>query len=224
MSLFDRLRFLLNPHRTDNPRAPWLTAIELARLMAVVMIFMTGGMLFMVIWHQTNPIKEKEVIYVEFQTGGNNFVRVAKAGKEASRNHALISMEARRYVMAREPIDDRGEYQAERYATVRAMSCDKAWADFKNLYGAKDGILAQKEFRREVKIESDSRLADGAHLVQFKVRDWKEGITSREAAPWQSWAVTLAYSFEPQRVRYDEIGMNGTGFTVCEYNISRSTK
>lgn len=224
MSLRDRLRFLLNPSRPDNPRAPWQVAIELARLSAVMSIIFVGVIVFLVIWHQTNPIVEKELFYVEFQTGANNVVRVVRAGKDVSSNEAIISMEARRYVMAREPVDGLGEYQADRYATVRQMSCEKVWNGFKQQYGGKDGVLSRKEFRREVKIEGDTRLADGAHMVEFKTRDWLDGVTSREEAPWKAWTVALAYSFEAQKVRYNDIGLNGTGFTVCEYNISRSSK
>lgn len=222
--MFNRVRFLLNPGREDTPRAPWIMAIELARLMFVLVLFLVLVAVFLLFWHVTHPIVVKEPLYVEFQSGGNNFVRIAAAGEDVTNNQALISMEMRRYVSAREPVDGMSDYTADKYATVHYMSCDPVWNAFKNKYGGENGILARKEFRRDVRIISDSRLADGAHQVVFQTRDWLYGVTDRDSAPWQTWTASLGYSFDTSKRRFDDVGMNPTGIQICEYNLARSAQ
>lgn len=207
---------------SSSPLAPWKVAIELARLMAVLLFLSLGTNLFQFIWHQTHPLTVKEPVYVEFQTGANNFVTVARAGQDITRNDRLIAMEMRRYVAAREPKNNIDE--TERYTVVKALSSEKQWKDFKERYGGKDGLLACKECRRDIRILRDSRLTDGAHQVEFEMRDWKEGLMTQDSAPWVSWVATIAYEFVSEKKRFDDSAINGTGISVTEYNLSRRGK
>lgn len=202
----------------ENPRAPWLVSIELNRLLAVMLIFSLGLIGFLVVWHQTNPVTVKEAVYIEFQTGANNFVVLHRAGKDQSSLQAQIAREARRYVALREPITKTDE--SDRYPQVMALSSDKVKAAFKLRYGGKDGLYLREGFKREVKIMRDSRLAEGVHQVEFKTRDWVEGVTKQETAPWVSWMATMAYEFSDKKIRYDDTVVNPLGIEFVEYTVT----
>lgn len=205
-----------------NPRAPWLVAIELNRLLAVMLIFALGLIGFLVVWHQTNPVTIKEPIYIEFQTGANNFVVLHRAGKSQSSFEAQTAREARRYVAMREPITKTDE--SERYPAVMALSCDKERARFKDKYGGKDGLFLREGFKREIKVGRDVRLADGVHQVEFQTRDWVEGVTKQDKASWVTWVATMAYEFNDQKIRSDDVVLNPMGFQVCEYTVTRRSE
>lgn len=207
---------------TENPRAPWLVAVELNRLLAVMLIFTLGLIGFLVVWHQTNPITIKEPIYIEFQTGANNFVVVHRAGQDQESLDAQIQREARRYIAIREPITKTDE--RERYGAVRALSSDKVWAVFKEKYGGKDGLFLREGFKREVRILRDDRLAEGVHQVEFETRDWVDGVTRQDKAPWVSWVATMAYELQTQKKRVDDVVINPLGFTVYEYTVTQRGK
>lgn len=211
-----------NPAEGDNPRAPWLVAIELNRLLAVMAIFELGLIGFLVVWHQLRPVTIKEPVYIEFQTGANNFVVVARAGGDLASKAALVAREARRYVAMREPITRTDE--SERYPAVMALSSDKERARFKAKYGSKDGLYMRENFKREIRIQRDARLADGVHQVEFQTRDWIEGINQQDKAPWVSWVATMAYDFDAQKVRHDDIVINPMGWQTLEYTVTKRSE
>lgn len=206
----------------ENPRAPWLVAIELNRLLAVMLIFAFGLIGFLVVWHQLNPVTIKEPIYIEFQTGANNFVVLHRAGSDVKSKDALIAREARRYVALREPITKTDE--SERYPQVMLLSSDKEKARFKAKYGGKDGLFLRDGFKREIKILRDARLATGVHQVEFQTRDWTDGISQQDKAPWVSWVVTMAYEFDTQKVRYDDVVINPMGWQTTEYTVTKRSE
>lgn len=212
-------KIFLRSDNDGNARAPWLVAIELNRLLAVMLIFAFGLIGFLVIWHQMNPVTVKEPVYIEFQTGANNFVVLHRAGKDQSSIEGQIAREARRYVAIREPITKTDE--GERYPQVMALSSDKVKTNFKNLYGGKDGLFLRDGFKREIKILRDSRLADGVHQVEFQTRDWVDGVTRQDKAPWVSWVATMAYEFQTKKVRYDDVVINPMGIQITEYTVTK---
>jgi type IV secretory pathway component VirB8 len=210
------------PGGVENPRAPWLVAIELNRLLAVMLVFSFGLIAFLVVWHQMNPVTKEVPVYIEFQTGANNFVVLHRAGGDLDSLAGQIAREARRYVALREPIDKASE--GERYPQVMLLSSDKVKQAFKTQYGGKDGLYLREGFKREVRILRDARLAEGVHQVEFQTRDWTEGITHQDKAPWVSWVATMAYKFDTQKIRRDDVVINPLGWQTMEYTVTKRSE
>ncbi len=211
--MLDRIK---SAHSSDNPRAPWQVAIELNRLLAVLCIFELGLIGFLVVWHQLNPVTKQELDVVQFTTGANNFVRVIRAGKDVASREALVAMEAERYVMLRETINRVDD--DSRYKTIRAMSVDKVWNAFKNTGSV---LLRQDGLKQEIFIVQNSKLANGAHQVEFQLRRYIDGMDDRSKVKCQNWLASMAYSFQDKNVVMNDVVKAFSGFTVEEYSLSK---
>lgn len=187
-----------------------LTAIVIAEGILVFGLGISLATLF--------PLKEKVPVYVEFQSGGNNFVRIARAGEDLTNNQALVALMLRKYVMDRETVNKIDEKQ--RYAQVFSMSTEGTADTFRKLYGGKDALVHQPGRKREVIIERDTALDYGISQVAFRTIDTNESKSSQEPVV-NKWVATIAYDFYPQLVNIDNKHLNPMGLFVTEYTLSR---
>lgn len=205
--------------------APWiqcgrlvraLTWVTIIQLLVIVGLGASLTTLF--------PLKEIETRYVEFQTGGNNFVKVVAAGAEMQANEALQSVQAREYVMNRELVDKITE--SMRYEKVLATSSDKVGQAFQRVYGNPEtGLYYRRGFKRQIVITLDTALAPGVHQVEFLAYDTQDGQPTKKddkgkAIP-SEWVATIAYSYEDQRVKHEGAVLNPTGWFVTEYALAK---
>lgn len=207
---------------SDYPSMPWLQAVKTSRILLGVVITLSLVIVAQgVSMSYLFPLKEKIPVFVEFQTGGNNFVVVEAASKNVRANQALLAMFVRLYVTSRERIDKQTETEI-RYPRVVAMSSPKVSKNFKDIYGNKStGLFFQEGFKRDVVITRDSSLANGIHQVEFKTIDTIEG---RKGETIGEWVATVSYDFADQLVSYDERLMNPMGLFVTGYTLSKRRK
>lgn len=205
------------PVEPDAGRISWLQCQRNNRILAAVAVALTGGLIWSVVWHSTHPITKEVVRYVEFQTGGNNFVNVPAAGGTVKNNDLLLSVDVRRYVMSRELITKTDE--ATRYAVVKQMSSSQVFQRFRDVYGRKDSVLYRDGLKRNVIIKQDSRIADGVHQVEFITEDTIEG---QVAPPVRTaWIATMAYDYAPVSTSRDDALLNPRGMNITEYSIRK---
>ncbi len=211
------------PAPDDPPSLPWLTCQRAAGVLAWVVVGQTAGIIGLAAWHQTHPVTKEVPYYVEFSTGGNNFVRVTPAGEAVQGNQTLLSSVIRSYVIKREPITKTDEGGPEgRYAYVEAQSTDQVFKTFKEMYGGKDSLYYKPGFKREVIITRDSPIGPwggGVHQVEFRTIDTIEGSGMEPIK--NEWVATMNYEFRPREVPADDKLLNPTGLFVTEYTVSR---
>lgn len=199
------------------PLAPGLYAIRLVKILfATNIAFAVLAIAAFCLLVMLFPLKEKELVFVEFQSAGNNFVRVRHADGELRADTQLIGWTTRMYVSARETVDQITE--RERYQAVMAMSSSQVANTFRTVYGGPDALLNRDGCKREVKILRDSPLAYGIHQVEFETTDTPQCRTTTEPVQW---VATLSYSFSDQLVTYADRYANLLGLFVDEYSLSR---
>lgn len=202
----------------QSPAVPWLQAIKVTKLLTIIVVIQLIVIIGLGIAFSTVfPLKEKIPIVVEFQSGGNNFVIVAKAGEDLRNNKALVSRELRYYIISRETIDRMTE-ETIRYPRVMAMSSSDVKKEFKDVYGNKEKALYFKEgAKRKIIINRDASLAPGIHQVDFTTIDT---ITGREGETRRQWVATIKYEFSDQKVLYNEQTINPLGLFITGYDLS----
>jgi type IV secretory pathway component VirB8 len=163
------------------------------------------------------PLKTVETRYVEFQTGGNNFVSIADANSDLSANDALISMLLRKYVVDRETINQIDE--KERYQAVYAMSTEETATEFKKFYGGDNALIYKEGFRRKIVLGPTTRLAKNIVVIDFQTTD--TNVQKPEQAPvTKEWQATIKYGFAAQQVKEDQKELNPIGIFVMNYQPS----
>jgi len=172
------------------------------------------------------PLKETNIEFVEFKSGTNNFVTVAKAGREFTNKQLLISMFLRRYVVDREVVDKTTE--SIRYARVLAFSGDRVATNFQRTHGGKGALVFRDNFKRMITIKRDGALDYGLHQIEFITEDTeddKQDLTDIEKKPvTQEWTVSIEYKFEAQNVSYNKANLNPLGLKIVQYSLSRREK
>lgn len=204
-----------------TPDASFQQALRNNRLLTHLLLGQAGVIIVLVIAIVSLlPLKSKEFVLYEFSNGGNNFVKITKAGEEIRSRPLLIAHFLRAYVQAREPINKVDE--AERYAAVvRAMSSDKIFSAFRAAYGNKSSPLYKDGFKRSIEIVRDSAIDAGIHQIEFKTKDSTDGVKGENV---QEWVANIAYTFDAQAVSFDDRHFNPIGMIITEYTLSsRST-
>ncbi|MDD5385306.1 MAG: type IV secretion system protein [Gallionella sp.] len=212
--MFSRFRRRKPPTEGRNS---WLQAQRNARLFAAVAIAEACGIVFVCVWYVTHPVIKEVPRYVEFTTGGNNFVRVLPANGTVSDNEALVSADMRRYIVARELVNKTDE--ADRYATVKFMSSNTLFQKFREVAGRKDSPLYQDGLKRNIIIGIDTPIAEGVHQVEFVTEDTIDG--RGEPPRRTSWQATIGYEYAVQEIPRNESWRNPRGINVIEYTIRR---
>jgi len=205
--------------------APWIQCGRMVRLLSWLLalsflIIAALGVSLSFLF----PLKTTEVKYVEFQSGGNNFVRVVAANKAMQASDVLQSVQVREYVINREVVDKMTETQ--RYEKVLATSSDEVGKTFQRVYGNPEtGLFYKPGFKRSIVITLDTQLAEGVRQVEFKAYDTVKGQPVKKNAKGEpvpsEWVATIAYDYSDQRVKYDDAIMNPTGFFVTDYALAK---
>lgn len=205
------------PREADAGRIPWIQCQRNNRLLAFVVVLLLAALIWSVVWHATHPITREVVRYVEFQTGGNNFVVVPAAGGTVKNNDLLLSVDVRRYVMSRELITKTDE--AQRYAVVKQMSSPQVFQKFRDVYGRKDSMLYRDGLKRNVIILQDSPIAEGVHQIEYVTEDTIEGQIMPPVRT--TWTATMAYEYAEVSTKRDEALLNARGMNITEYTIRK---
>lgn len=198
-------------------RISWLQSQRNNRLLSFVVVVLLIALVWSVVWHETHPITREVVRYVEFQTGGNNFVVVPAAGGTVKNSDLLLSVDVRRYIMSRELISKTDE--ATRYAVVKQMSSPQVFQRFRDVYGRKDSMLYRDGLKRNVIIKQDSRITEGVHQVEYITEDTIEG---QVAPPVRTaWIATMAFEYVDASTSRDDALLNPRGMNITEYTIRK---
>lgn len=196
---------------------PYLQAIRNNRLLAFLVVFLVLALVSTVLagaYVYANKPPVKEVIYIEFLNGTNNFVRVVRAGKDLEGNRLLVDANIRRYVVDREGIDRTTE--GVRYPRVMQTSSEDVGAVFKRKYASENPMYKRKGFEREISITRSNPIDEGIYQVEFKSTDKTNGISSKP----RFYVANIAYSFQDQKITFDDSLMNPMGLFVETYSIS----
>ncbi|BBD10153.1 type IV secretion system protein [Desulfovibrio ferrophilus] len=174
------------------------------------------------------PLKETRTEIIEFRSEGNNFVKIAKAEDDLTRNELLISRLTRGYVDDRNTVDHITD--AVRFTTVRLQSSKKVFEAFQALMDSKrnkKSPMRNKNWRRAVNILRDNRIGkigSGVHQVEFQTIDTFDDKPNDPPIK-QSWVANMRYTFVEQELTKEEGLLNFAGFVVTDYNFSkRKTK
>lgn len=201
----------------EAPEAPYLQAVRNARIMgrcliaALFVIFALAGTIIALF-----PLKEKEVVIVEFKNSAQNVVVLEKASKPLQASDKLISSMLRIYVSDRESVDKITEAPI-RYPRVRDMSSDEVWRQFHANYGNQEtGPVFQKGLKRAILITSDSKLAPGVHQVEFTRTDTLDG---QQGEAVSKWIAIIRYTFADRKGTEAEALRNPLGLFVTEFSF-----
>jgi len=204
---------------------PWMQCLKNNRTLSILLIVALITVLIQAIAIASLfPLKEKVLQIVEFKSGSNNFVTIAKAGKDITANELITAMFLRRYIVDREKIDKLTEQ--DRYARVMSMSSDAVGRNFQKVYGGQKSLYYKKGFKRDIEIALDSRLANGIHQIEFRTYDTydhekKSVILDNNRKPTGEWIATLSYTMESHKVKTTDIYMNPQGIDINEYSLSK---
>lgn len=209
----------------EQINAPWIKCGQMVRTLSWLLVVSWVVIVALAVALTTVfPLKTVKTRYVEFESGGNNFVRILPAGQDIRANSALLSVTLRRYVVDRETVDKITE--PHRYTVVHAMSNDSVWERFKTVYGnPQTGLYYRKGFKRSIVIVQDSDLGAGVHQVEFLTYDTQDGRpirTNKAGKPVPGdWIATIAYEYDEQAVDYKDRLLNPTGLIVTQYSLAR---
>lgn len=206
---------------------PWWQALRLNRILALIIC----GLILVIIalafaLAALAPLKTVETVYVEFQSSGNNFVRLLPAGGDMRNNRALIGYFLRRYVSDREQVDHQTEKDI-RYPRVAAMSSRDELSLFKTIYMDKENSPFYTLEKREIEILLDVPVVDyvsgqtGIHRIDFKTIDRALG---KKDPVVQEWSATITYAFGAQYVAHEEAILNPAGLYVGKYVVSKRAR
>lgn len=201
----------------DGGRLSWMQCQRNNRLLAFLLVVLLICLIWSVVWHETHPVTKEVVRYVEFQTGGNNFVTVPAAGGAVKNSDLLLSVDVRRYVMSRELISKTDE--PARYSVVREMSAAPVFQKFRDVYGRKDAALYRDGLKRNVIVQQDSPIAEGVHQIEYITEDTIDG---QVAPPVRTaWVATMAYEYIDLKTTRDKALLNPRGMNITEYTIRK---
>lgn len=167
------------------------------------------------------PLKEKEYVYIEFSSSGNNFVRIARAEKPIKTNETLIRAVLRNYIINRETIDKITESQ--RYKKIFAMSTDDVWNEFKKIGNSKESLFHKAGVRRTIIVRRDSPISSNIHQIEITTIDTQDNGNKIEKLE-SEWVVTIEYDFFAQDVSDEMMLFNPTGLFIKKYNMSERIK
>lgn len=211
------------------PLAAYKQTLLLNKRLVYVVFFLVFALICAVVPYSfLFPLKEKQLEFVEFKSGTNNFVTIAKAGKEFTNKQLLISMFLRQYIVDREKVDKTTE--TIRYQRVLAFSGDSLKANFRQTHGGKKSNFHRKNFKRDIELKRDDALDYGLHQIEFVTIDTKDNKQSlsdtlkNRRASKQEWVATMEYIFDGQEVSFDEKHLNPLGLKVMQYSLSRRKK
>jgi type IV secretory pathway component VirB8 len=204
--------------KDERPIAPYIQAIKNNRLLTKVIFILVILLIFSIgtNFYQAG-LSTKEFIVIEYKSSSNNFVKIARAGDDYSRNEILIRATLRNYVEDRERIDRITEQ--ERYARVVALSSDNVSDIFRTVYGGDKALVNREGFVRDIDIKSDSIISYGKHQIEFTTTDYEED--KPEEKKTNRWIATLSYQFKEQQVSEDIGLLNPVGLYVEEYRLSK---
>lgn len=205
-----------------NPAAPWLTALKVnQRLIVALIASSVVNVVLAVCIASMFPLKKIEPVFVEFQSGLNNFVRINAPGEEMRASQTLISYFLRLYIHDRETVDKTTETEI-RYPRVMALSGAEVGANFRRVYGDKNtGLFFRPGFKRSLLISRDTSLGPGIHQVEFVTVDSVDGKPGEARTEW---VATIGYEFSTQEVSFDDRLINPLGLFVSEYSLTRRVK
>ena len=216
----DRLSSGVAPSLAGYARTLWL--LKGCSVGLLISLALNFGQL--AVTYSLFPLVRTEPMYVEFQSGGNNFVRVVRTDAIQSRLSVLISVALRKYLVDRETIDRITE--SARYQRVVHQSNDETEVKFRAGYSGKNSFLDIESFHRTVMIKRDNALTNDIHQIEFETHDYyenrdnfAEGGVHRPFV--KEWIATMRYRLVDEHVAYDEQHLNPLGLYVVNYDLTQ---
>lgn len=164
------------------------------------------------------PLKEKEPYLVGFSDATQNFVNIERADSTITSNESLVRSLIGAYILQRETInhiDDK-----KRFETIKAQSSAKVWNNFEAIVAQEKSIYTNKNLMREIEIINIAKWKDGYSNVDIVVKLFNTG-TGMQLESEKRYRVIVVYRFEKQKITFDNIPINPTGFKVIDYAITQ---
>jgi len=199
--------------RKEQPELLYIGYVKVLRSMVWVCTVLLVCVVSLVVGIITIlPLKEKEIHLVEFQSGGNNFVRIVNTGKNISSDKAVLSVALRQYVMKHETVSQaHGEQIANFLHIASSTTVFDQWRQkYKPMY-------ENGEFMREIEIINDASLSPSQHSVKFKAIDTTPQGTREFVA-----TAFIRYDFkDSKKMPFDDALINPTGLRVVGYAVGK---
>lgn len=161
------------------------------------------------------PLKEEKPYLVFFSDAQNNFVRVEPANFNIRADEALLKGIIAGYVLKRETINRVDDI--ERYEEIRIQSKSNVWNTFNALVTQNGSIYSTKGIYREIKIINSFILSKNVATVDFTATVIHEATAEKS---FKRYRATLNYDFTQQKLNFDSLPKNPTGFIVNEYALT----
>lgn len=164
------------------------------------------------------PLKEKEPYLVGFSDATQNFVNIERADSTITSNEALVRSLIGAYILQRESInhiDDK-----KRFKIVKEQSSSKVWNNFEAIVSQEKSIYTNKSLMREVEIINIAKWKDGYSNVDVVIR-LLNIETGMRLESEKRYRIIIVYRFEKQKISFDNININPTGFKVIDYAITQ---
>lgn len=164
------------------------------------------------------PLKEKEPYLVGFSDVAQNFVTIEKADSVITSNEALVRSLIGAYILQRESInhiDDK-----KRFNIIKAQSSSKVWNNFEAIIAQEKSIYTNKELLREIEIVNIAKWKDGYSNVDIVARLFNTS-TGMQLESEIRYRVIIVYRFDKQKITFENIPINPTGFKVIDYAITQ---
>lgn len=163
------------------------------------------------------PLKEKEPYLVGFSNAAQNFVTIEKASSAITSNESLVRSLIGAYILNRESInhiDDK-----KRFEVIKAQSSPKVWSNFEALIAQEQSIYTNPNLIREIEIINIAKWKDGYSNVDVVIRLFNANGMVLESE--KRYRIIVVYKFINQKITFDNIPINPTGFQVIDYAITQ---
>ncbi len=207
--MFDDIKETMGIYRTEKRIVSILSVVTICQSLIIIVLLVGTYTLF--------PLKENVPYLVRFSNASQNFVEVTKANGEIKEDKYIRTALAVAYVINAESknnIDDKA-----RQNIVRLQSDFKIWKQFKSLYTAKESIFSNVNLSREINIITVN-LIPNTNIAQIdfqsKLRNSRGDLLSTS-----NFRAVFKFRFEALVLKYNEIGLNPTGFKVTNYSLSK---
>lgn len=163
------------------------------------------------------PLKEKEPYLIGFSEASQNFVTIEKANRTISSNEALIRSLIGSYILNRETINHIDDQK--RYEIIKYQSNSKVWNNFEAIVAQEKSIYTNVNLIREIQIINISKWRDGYANVDVVIKLLNSNGMNLESE--KRYRITIVYKFINQKITFENIPINPTGFQVIDYSITQ---
>lgn len=204
--------------RVNDARSIFLTERNIHKnIIYIAFFFFLTTIVCLILIISLFPLKEKEPYLVAFSEASQNFVTIERADSTITSNEALVRSLIGSYIINRETInhiDDK-----KRYDVVKNQSSPRVWKNFESIIAQEKSIYTNANLIRDIEIINIAKWKDGYSNVDVVIKLYNSQGMYLESE--KRYRIIIVYKFQKQKITFDNISINPTGFQVLDYSITQ---